>query len=70
VLSTLEIIIAIAAAGEEVTLISGGILAALDQMQDHGGPGNPEEGKRGTLADRTGSPEFYHVEAEGGLLIA
>lgn len=36
--SALDIIIAIAAAGEEESLISGGVIARLDLMQDHRDP--------------------------------
>ena len=35
VVSALDIIIATAAAGEEEALISGGVIAKLDSMQDH-----------------------------------
>jgi hypothetical protein len=38
VLSALEIIIAIAASGEEEALISDGVIACLDTMQDHKNP--------------------------------
>ena len=36
--SALDVIIAIAAAGEEESLISGGVIARLDLMQDHRDP--------------------------------
>jgi len=36
--SALDVIIAIAAAGEEEALISGGVIAWLDRMQDHENP--------------------------------
>jgi hypothetical protein len=36
--SALDIIIAIAAAGEEEALITGGVIDRLDQMQDHKDP--------------------------------
>jgi hypothetical protein len=36
--SALDIIIAIAAAGEEEALITGGVIAWLDRMQDHRNP--------------------------------
>jgi hypothetical protein len=38
VLSALDIIIAIAAAGEEEALITGGVIDALDKIQDHKNP--------------------------------
>ncbi|MDD1678379.1 MAG: hypothetical protein LUO93_04245 [Methanomicrobiales archaeon] len=38
VLSALDIIIAIAVAGEEEALITGGVINVLDQMQDHKDP--------------------------------
>jgi hypothetical protein len=38
VLSALDIIIAIAATGEEEALITGGVIDALDKMQDHRDP--------------------------------
>ena len=36
--SALDVIIAVAAAGEEESLISGGVIARLDLMQDHKDP--------------------------------
>jgi hypothetical protein len=38
VVSALDIIIATAAAGEEEALIAGGVIALLDQIQDHKDP--------------------------------
>jgi hypothetical protein len=38
VVSALEVIIAIAAAGEEEVLITGGVIDRLDQIQDHKDP--------------------------------
>jgi hypothetical protein len=38
VVSALDIIIAIAAAGEEEALITGGVIDRLDQIQDHNDP--------------------------------